>query len=126
MFSERLKLFIDYTGRSINSFEISIGVSKGAIFKPIANKKTIGVEMLDKIISKYPELNIEWLISGQGEMLKGVQASQDPKGEMRVIPNSNQVLIDKDELLELQKIALRREKEDKEKAQKQLEQLKND
>lgn len=70
MFSSRLELFLKHIGESPTSFEPIIGVSKGAIYKPIKNGKTIGVEVMEKIISKFPDLNLEWLITGNGEMLK--------------------------------------------------------
>ncbi len=70
MFSERLSEFIASIGETPTSFESKIGVSKGAIYKPVKNGKTIGLEMLGKIISGYPALNIEWLIAGLGTMWK--------------------------------------------------------
>lgn len=70
MFSERLSQFIDSIGKTPTSFEQIIGVSKGAILKAIRNKGTVGVETLEKIITNYPDLNVEWLITGHGSMLK--------------------------------------------------------
>lgn len=69
MFSSRLDTFIKHLNKSHYAFETSIGVSKGAVRKPIVNNKTIGVDIMEKIISIYPELNIDWLVTGRGEML---------------------------------------------------------
>ncbi|ODS84059.1 MAG: hypothetical protein ABS46_04615 [Cytophagaceae bacterium SCN 52-12] len=70
MFSERLSQFIASIGETPTSFEAKIGVSKGAIYKPIRNGKTVGLEILVKIFSNYPGLDVEWLITGAGTMLK--------------------------------------------------------
>lgn len=74
-FSERLSQFIASIGESSSSFELKIGVSKGAIYKPIRNGKTVGLEILVKIFSTYPELDVEWLITGSGTMLRKVPRS---------------------------------------------------
>ncbi len=70
MFSERLSQFIASVGETPTSFEAKIGVSKGAIYKPIRNGKTVGLEILVKIFSNYPELDVEWLITGSGTMFR--------------------------------------------------------
>ncbi len=75
-FSERLSQFIASIGETPTSFELKIGVSKGAIYKPVRNGKTVGLEILVKIFSNYPELDIEWLIIGSGTMFrKGARTS---------------------------------------------------
>lgn len=70
MFSERLSQFISSIDKTPTSFEQIIGVSKGAILKAIRNKGTVGVEILEKMVTNYPDLNLEWLITGNGTMLK--------------------------------------------------------
>lgn len=70
MFSDRLSQFIQAIGETPTSLETLIGVSKGAIYKPVRFGKTIGVEILKKIADRYPHLDLEWLITGNGNMLK--------------------------------------------------------
>ena len=70
MFSERLSRFIKSIGETPSSFERIIGVSKGAISKPIKNGRTVGVEILEKIFSLYPDLSADWLVAGSGDMSK--------------------------------------------------------
>ena len=76
MFSERLSRFITSVGETTSSFEVKIGVSKGAIYKPVRNGKTVGLEILAKIFSVYPDLNLEWLITGSGTMFRRRSAAQ--------------------------------------------------
>ncbi len=67
---KRIKKFIDYKGISIKSFEENVGFSNGAFGSQLRNNKTIGVDKLENILSFYPEISPEWLLTGKGEMLK--------------------------------------------------------
>jgi hypothetical protein len=66
---ERLKEFIAYLGIGNREFEISIEVSNGYIN---SISKSIGGDKLEKISKKYPQLNREWLLFGEGDMTKPV------------------------------------------------------
>ena len=66
---QRLVSFIYYKRLSQKKFEDSIGVSNGYVN---SISKGIGADKLEKICSKYPELNRKWLLYGQGEMLNPV------------------------------------------------------
>ncbi|MBI9064822.1 MAG: hypothetical protein JEZ14_22745 [Marinilabiliaceae bacterium] len=79
---ERLKRFVKTIGLSVSAFEKSIGASNGYV-NSIA--KSIGIDKLEKIIEIYSNMNIEWLLTGNGSMLK-----EDPivseKMERKLIP----------------------------------------
>lgn len=66
----RLKKYIDYKGISISAFEKSIGMSNASFGKSLKNGGSIGGDKLEKILSVYPDINAEWLLTGAGEMLK--------------------------------------------------------
>ena len=66
---DRLILFIEYTGLSARKFDLSIGASNGYILRMKKNKASIGSDILEKIIDKYPQLNIIWLLTGKGSMI---------------------------------------------------------
>lgn len=66
---ERLKQLIDYYGISTNLFSQKIGVSEGAIRKILTQNTTIRSDTLEKISQNFTEINIDWLITGRGEML---------------------------------------------------------
>lgn len=65
------KLLI-YSGLNAKSFSEKIGLERPQAIYDIQKGKTknISPSMRDKIISVFPELNIEWLLTGDGEMLK--------------------------------------------------------
>lgn len=64
---ERLKEYLKYEDISIITFEKSINASNGYVN---SISKSIGIDKLDTIIENYPNLNIEWLLTGRSTMLK--------------------------------------------------------
>ena len=68
--AERISQFIESQSVSVNSFEKTIGASNGLIRKSIANNTEIQGKWLTQIAENYPNLNVEWLLTGRGQMLK--------------------------------------------------------
>ena len=66
---DRVMQFIDYVGMSARQFDISIGASNGYTLRMKKNKASIGSDVIENIIKTYPQLNLIWLITGEGEML---------------------------------------------------------
>lgn len=66
----RLKEYIDNKGISVRAFEQSVNMSNGSFASQLKNNKTIGVDKLEYILYVYHDINAEWLLTGQGEMLK--------------------------------------------------------
>lgn len=64
---KRLNDFISYLGMSVSQFEQSIGV--GNAFVKNTNERMRNSSK-NLIATRYPELNIDWLIKGEGEMLR--------------------------------------------------------
>jgi phage repressor protein C with HTH and peptisase S24 domain len=69
MVSKRIGQYIDKKGYSFYAFENSVNASRGSISKAVKEGKSIGSNMLEKILSIYPDLNAVWLLTGHGEML---------------------------------------------------------
>lgn len=65
---ERLKEFIKLKNISDRRFCTTVGLSHTYINNI---RRTISPEKVQQIKVHYPELNIEWLLTGEGEMLKG-------------------------------------------------------
>ena len=64
---ERLTKFIDFNGISVREFERRANLSNGYI-KSLRKSPTI--DKMQSIIHAFPELNQDWLLTGEGEMLK--------------------------------------------------------
>ena len=67
---DRIKEFCKVEKLSVTAFETSIGVSNGYVN---SISKSIGIEKLNTIIENYSNLNIEWLLTGKGPMLKSAE-----------------------------------------------------
>lgn len=78
---ERLAQFIDYLDVSVRSFEKKIAASDGMIRRAINNNTDIQSKWMQNIADNYPELNIEWLLTGKGSMLKSEQTEIYPKSQ---------------------------------------------
>lgn len=72
---QRLVMFIKSKHMKQYQFEQTIGVSSGYI---TSIRKSIGADKLFRIQETYPELNINWLLYGEGDMLN------EPLGDVNV------------------------------------------
>ena len=88
---DRLMQFIKYVGLSARQFDLSIGASNGYTLRMKKNSASIGSDVIENIIQKYPQLNLIWLITGEGEMLNpDVTAIQNNE-----LPHSQKIKIEK-------------------------------
>jgi phage repressor protein C with HTH and peptisase S24 domain len=67
-FHDRLTRFIAYLGLNPTSFEKAMGFSNGSVSKALNEKRALGTDRIETIVSKHPELNVGWLITGNGQM----------------------------------------------------------
>ena len=67
MVKTRIKQFCEAEGITVSSFEKSIGASNGYVN---SISRSVGIDKLNRILEKYPYLNIEWLLTGNGDMRK--------------------------------------------------------
>lgn len=96
---ERIKTFIEHMNLNINEFEKSINVSNGYVNNILKN---IGIDKINSIVSQYPMLNIEWLFTGNGSMIKTFPISE----QVAVVDNN--FLLDRIEKLVIENYELRK------------------
>lgn len=66
---ERIHQFIDTTELNVSEFSKSIHVSNGYFAKQKAGNSNVGSQIIEKIVSLYPQVNADWIITGRGKML---------------------------------------------------------
>jgi phage repressor protein C with HTH and peptisase S24 domain len=66
---DRIKKIIEYKGVSTRRFCIDVGIANGFFDKV----KDVGSEKLLKILNTYSDISAEWLLTGNGEMIKDAQ-----------------------------------------------------
>lgn len=76
---ERIREFIHYKSLTPKQFEQITGLSNGAFAKLSDNTRQ---NTINRISISFPELNTDWLLTGEGEMTKPIQQVGD-------ISNSN-------------------------------------
>ena len=70
MVVERITEYLDYKGISVSAFEKSTGMSNASFSKSLKSGGSIGSDKLETILSHYPDLSAEWLVRGEGDMLR--------------------------------------------------------
>lgn len=63
----RLLTYIEYLETSVRNFEIKAGLSNGTVSKIGESPR---VSVLNRIHKAYPDLNVDWLLTGEGDMLR--------------------------------------------------------
>ena len=64
---DRTKKFIEYKGLTVSSFEELCDLSNGYIS---SMRKGYGREKLNNVLNTFPDLNRDWLLYGEGDMIK--------------------------------------------------------
>lgn len=77
---DRILQFIEYKGISKNKFYNETGISNGILDK----KSGLSMDTVEKFYSTYPEINPEWLLTGEGEMLKSGSTNTEASKEESV------------------------------------------
>lgn len=72
MLSDRLNQFIEYKNITSSQFADAAGVPRPTLSQLLTGRsKSINDLMLSKIHAAFPELNVSWLLFGEGVMLIG-------------------------------------------------------
>lgn len=104
---DRIFEYMKYCRLSAYNFEKTCGIANGYLKKQAKGKGTIGSEILEKILDKYRDLSLSWLITGKGNMLletysdeeSGPSVLAEPEAQY-VTQNTIQLLKDKITILE--------------------------
>lgn len=92
MIKQRVLQLIDYKGVKKEEFFNKIGMSS-ANFRGKAKETPLNSTAIENIFSVFPNLNIEWLITGNGEMFKP-QTLSDPNNSIEAKVRNQERQID--------------------------------
>lgn len=69
--NKRLGLLINELGHNKNSFSKEIGMTNNTTIGSLVNKESFkpSYDVLIKIANAFPDVNMDWLITGRGEMM---------------------------------------------------------
>lgn len=80
---DRFLQYLDYRGISENKATVECKLSQGLIHQAKSGKSDLGTKTVDKIIDTYQDLDRNWLLTGNGEMLKGAGEVPAPGHRIR-------------------------------------------
>ncbi|TRZ45225.1 hypothetical protein [Robertkochia solimangrovi] len=78
---DRIFSIIKSLGMSARQFDMSIGASNGYTLRMKKNNASVGSDILERIVEKYPFVNINWIVTGKGNMF-GVETEDKGPQEM--------------------------------------------
>ncbi|MCR5454550.1 MAG: helix-turn-helix domain-containing protein [Bacteroidales bacterium] len=68
--TERLQKIMDYAGVSPNKFAAILGIQRSSISHMMSGRNNPSLTVVQKILKSYPDISAEWLLFGEGNMLK--------------------------------------------------------
>lgn len=69
-FTERLKLIMDYYGLSATALADSISIQRSSISHLLSGRNKPSLDFVMKLLDKYPEVELYWLLKGEGTFPK--------------------------------------------------------
>nr|WP_321452027.1 helix-turn-helix transcriptional regulator [uncultured Carboxylicivirga sp.] len=92
---ERLEAILKHEKLTPSRLADIIGVQRSGISHIMSGRNKPGLDFLSKLISSFPHINGDWLITGEGPMLKN--GANKPSISQMSIPMSQKVVEDKKE-----------------------------
>jgi hypothetical protein len=77
----RIEAFLESLEISVYALSSIIGYSQTRIWRALDKKQGIDSNLLATLAEKFPQLNIDWVITGRGEMLKTTDVVNEPSTE---------------------------------------------
>lgn len=81
---DRIKRFIDLQNLTSSSFANEIGVQRSSVSHVLSGRNKPSLDFVTKIKDRFPEVNLEWLISGKGSMISVQQKKETNEIEIDV------------------------------------------
>lgn len=102
----RILQFANYKGISNEKFCEKIGMTYGA-FKGTAKHRPINSDALERIFALFPDVNIGWLLTGEGEMIRDSSFKYSNEELEKILESNNKLIADllktKNEYIDLMK-----------------------
>ena len=75
----RIKQIIDKEKLSSTQFATEIGVQRSALSHVLSGRNKPSLDFMMKIKTRYPDINLDWLMLGKGKMMGVVEVKDTPK-----------------------------------------------
>ncbi|MBN1952462.1 MAG: helix-turn-helix domain-containing protein [Bacteroidales bacterium] len=78
---EQLHKLMEAEGLSPARFADEIGVQRSSISHIISGRNKPSYDFIMKILDRFKGINAEWLLTGRGNMIKGLESSKIPENQ---------------------------------------------
>lgn len=66
----RIKKIIEYSGLSDRAFAHKCGINQPTLFNQLKGLRSVSLDTVLSICATYPEVSRDWVLFGEGEMIK--------------------------------------------------------
>ena len=103
MVLDRIEQFAEKQGIKIGALEKTIGASKGVLSRAIAQKSDIQSKWLSKLVENFPQIDANWLLTGEGSMYREttVQGGTYPQNRDKYIQMLESKIKDQQKIIDL-------------------------
>ena len=90
---QRLKEFIDEKELSVLSFSEKVGIQRSSLSHLFSGRNKPSIDLLLKIKKQYPDIDLDWLISGQAIKKEAYTNSASEKSDELQVTNVNKEVL---------------------------------
>jgi transcriptional regulator with XRE-family HTH domain len=73
-FTKRIEVLLDYFGLSASAFADKLGVQRSGLSHLMSGRNKPSLDLVMKITESFPEVDLYWLLNGDGQFPKGDDA----------------------------------------------------
>lgn len=95
IFLKRIKAYAKEKDLSLRQVSLRIGLSGAYLSNSLKQGSTPSVEIISKIIDKYPDLNPFWLLTGNGNMIMPSNSVQEGDPTYKISKTIDEIIDDK-------------------------------
>ena len=92
---DRINSILKHFKLTSSQFADEIGVQRSSVSHVLSGRNKPGFDFVQKIMSKFPEINAEWLLTGVGEMLKNEMLKKISMKEKELFETSGEIQNDR-------------------------------
>ena len=89
--NQRLQQFLDAENISPSVFADNMEITRASVSHLLSGRNRPGFDFLERMASRYPDLSLEWLITGRGRMYKEPEEKAPEASQMPILPPPRKV-----------------------------------
>ena len=91
---DRFKMIMEREGLAAGAFAESIGASQATISHILSGRNNPSVEIMLRVHQRYEDINLEWLLTGKGNMSNSQESTQPLSNSINCAENRKETLLE--------------------------------